>query len=144
LVTLCCINDRWLRGNGVSVEWYWQRNTETVGENLVPLLLPPPQVLCALAWDWSQIFIERWTINCLSNCVCMLIDGQISAVKWLCAVHNFSQTYLGIWKRNKEGTLFCSIWWKCVLRSSCILQIWGSIIRVDSTFLETRLKFLLC
>lgn len=127
--------------SGMTLTWEDQNCQRTPCPSVTFFVTSPTCTTLGLKPDFHW---ERQAINCLSHCMCMLVDGQISAVKWLCVVHDFSQTYLGIWKRNKEGTLFCSIWWERVLRSSCILQIWGSMIRVDSTFLETRLKFLLC
>jgi hypothetical protein len=59
----------------------------------------------------------------------------------LCTVLDFSHTCWGIWTWNMNGILFYSIQWERVVRSSYILQIGGSMRRVDSTFLETRLNF---
>ena len=56
--------DGWMDEYGVLVEWYWQENSEVLGENPVRVLLWPPHSLHVLVWDWTCASAARdWQVT---------------------------------------------------------------------------------
>jgi hypothetical protein len=60
---VCCSSpsDTWAWR--ATVEWYWQGNTEELGQKSVPLQLCPLQIPHGLTWVWIRASTSRLTYN---------------------------------------------------------------------------------
>jgi len=53
--TLYRVGGRWMNGYGALVEWYWQGETEVLGEKPVTVPLCPPPNSHVLNWDQDRV-----------------------------------------------------------------------------------------
>jgi len=62
LVRLYSTDEECIYEYGALVEWYWQRTTEILGDNHVPVQICPPHISHGLAWDctWISTVRSQW------------------------------------------------------------------------------------